>query len=184
MLEEIIPIEIMVYILSFLDIYSIIKYDSALTNTVNRSIFLDSLKILKCGIANKWSFYRNIQNKVVVCHFTNLKYVTDICYKIIVYGKSLRNRTILPVNIINNNIKYLHIDFIGYNILLNTICGNSIEKIILCNIKRINVDVFVKLSRNCPRLKIIKLLYCSDIFLEEKLTVITNNNSIKISVRG
>ena len=183
MIEDIIPEYIIAIILSYLNIYAIKSYDTAITNRINRPIFLNSLQMLQWCVVSRWSFLRNIKSDLCYCKFNNLKYVHELCSRLVVYSGIIMQDEEFNIDISNDSIVYLHIDFLLKNIILNKIRGNKIESITMCNLQKINVAVFVKLTIYCPSLKTIRLINCSDVYLEDQIIGIVNSNNIKISVK-
>ena len=184
MLEYVLPIDILIIILSLLDEISLRNYDTAICNKEYRSIFLESLKLLKYSHANKWSFTRNIKNNSQICDFRCVKYVSDICVKLIINKEEDRFFSFSAprnynIDIVNHNIKYLHID-LGLRdkntYILSSIEGNNIFEIVLCYVNYINIDLLKNLSKTCPNLKKVKIIFCDNINIQHLVDIFTNFN--------
>lgn len=155
-MENIIPIDMISEILSFLELKDIINYDSALTSHKLRAIFLNVIKNIKIYKICKWAFIRNVKIKNGICCYKNIKYIPNMCENITIcksygcicckykFGTSY-------VNIKNDNIKYLHIDLCrNKNIIFESLMASNLEKLTIVYVDKINI--FTNLLKNCPKL--------------------------------
>jgi hypothetical protein len=150
------------------------------------------LKFVKYNLANKWSYIRNIKSNLQLCDFRDIKYVSDVCTKLIINKKdchfSFLSPKIYNIDIVNHNIKHLHID-LGmrdkHYYILNSIEANNLLEIVLCYVKYMNIDLINNLSKTCPSLKKLKIIFCknidsdyvSDIFKDCKIDLYIKNNN-------
>jgi len=171
MLESVLPNDILIIILSLLDELSLRNYDTAICNKEYRRIFLESLKSVTYIHANEWSYIRNINNKLQMCYFSNIKYVSDVCIKLIVNNK---NNTYYPfcksrnynIDIVNHNIKYLHVDLGSpekNKYILSSIEGNNLLELVLCYVNYIKIDLLENLHKTCPILQKVKVIFSTNI---------------------
>ena len=184
MIESKVPLYLMNIILSYLDHFSLRDYDTAMCNKDNRPIFLESLQCIKYNIACRWKILRNIRSTVEYSSITNVKYISDICEKLIIYSIIIRYKKINKIDLMHNNIKILHIDLDNHDVIVNSIRCKNLETLMLCNVQKVNVKVFNSLTKNCPNLKKISLVYCSKIFATRDLLTIIGSDKIKLYIRN
>ena len=114
----------------------------------------------------------------------NIKYISDICENLIIYGTNIWYRHINNIDLFHNNIKNLHIDLDNHDIIINSIKCENLETVMLCNVQKVNIKVFNSLTKNCPNLKKISLVYCSRIFATHDLLTIIGSDKIKLYIRN
>ena len=184
MIESKVPLYLMNIILSYLDRFSLRDYDTSICNKDNRPIFLESLQCIKYNIACRWKILRNIKSTVEYSNIYNIKYISDICEKLIIYSSFTRYSKINNIDLLHNNIKTLHVDLDNHDIIVNSIRCKNLETLVLCNVQKVNVKVFNSLIKNCPNLKELSLIYCSRIFATRDLLTIIGSNKIKLNIRN
>ena len=181
MINSIIPEYNILNIFSFLDILSLKKYDSAMTSKKYRSFFLYILKLLNLKIVEQWTNLRGIKHSIEMCKIKNLKYVSDMCTNLTVFG-NYKKDVYDFINIENDNIINLRIDVIGEYILNNIKCRN-LENIIIVNIYKINIVIFTNLKNTCPNVNKIIIITRDKTYKEEKINNIINNNKVKVTIK-
>ena len=160
---------------------SLLRYDSAMTSKKYRPIFLEILKSLKWRIVNKWTHLRGIQHITENCRFQNLKYVSDICTNLTVFGVKRRTEVNF-VNIENDHIVNLRVDIFGKNELNNLRCHN-LKNLIIVNIYRINNNIFENLKNTCPNINKIIIITRDRAYTEDMINNIINDKNVKVKIK-
>lgn len=180
--------QVIVIILSFLCEISLRNYDSALTEKEKRIIYIECLTKLRCINLhiNRWTNLRKITNNLQYVNYKNIKYISN-CEKIIVYTKNEyeKSEKIINIDINNDNIEYIHIDFDCKIISINntiSIKSKKLKKILFVG-KYINDINFLKnLIEDCPKLNTIKFISCTNTKLYNNIIEFKKDQNLKIII--
>ena len=181
---EIIPDYVIIIIFSFLDKFSLQKYDSAMTSKSDRKYYLSTIKLLKISNPCRWSYLRGVQGfDRQICKFNNINYVSKYCTDLIIYGNySDKNYKTFYIN--NENIKKLRIDLYSKNIQLFELYAKNLEELYFVRYVNININVLKNISKNCPKLKKINFIcpICI-IYNEEQIKKLINTDKIEVKIK-
>ena len=159
-MELIIPFDILRIIFSFLDKKSIFTYDTSLLSKDRRYIFLEVLKVYNGNIKNicEWTYLRNIKIKTGLCPYYNNMFIPETCERLIISSGSKYKlcRRLEYFDIVNHNIKYLHVDLFNSYCVFATLKAKNLE--ILRMIHCENNTIFKNIKNECPKLKKIILI--------------------------
>jgi hypothetical protein len=175
-MEFILPLEIIINVFSFLDKKSIMCYDTALCSKSRREIFLLALKNFRICNMCEWTYLRNIKIKEGICPYFNTEYISDNCEKLIVSGDRSKK---FVFEVINDNIKTLHVDLGITCAYFESIKCLNLEKITMVNV--IHMNIFKNLNINCPKLKKVTMVYCDNANLQDNFNYIHN---IEVDVKS
>ena len=178
---EIIPEYVIIIIFSFLDKFSLQKYDSAMTSKNDRKYYLSTIKLLKIANPCRWSYLRGVQGfDRQICNFNNINYVSKYCTDLIIYGSSKNYKTFY---INNENIKKLRIDLCSKNIELFELYAKNLEELYFVKYVNININVLENISKNCPKLKKINFISPICVYNEEQIKNAINTDKIAVKIK-
>lgn len=183
MIETILPIDTLSVIFSFLDKKSLRSYDTSMLSKINRPIFLESLS--RGVFFNKdlticsWSIRRGLKSNIESSNLTLIKYVSDSCKKLTIYGRYRENT---KFSIKNDNIECLYIDFAKSKTQFRSLKAKNLESLVMIYPRNINKLLLIKLSINCPKLQKICFFKCGE-YNKEYMEEIIKTNKIKIICR-
>ena len=176
--------DILTNILEHLTKESLKNYDTAICNKKLRYIFLEAIKHTHHKIITtcKWTYIRNIKANTEYTNIVNLPYVSPNCKKLIVFSKFKNTFKRTRFEVVNDTIEYLHIDLNNNLFLLDKLQAKNIKVLFIIGVELINLDIFVDIDKQCPKLKTINIIMSNRQYSEGKISSLVNTNKIKINV--
>lgn len=176
--------DILTNILQYLNKESLKNYDTAICNKKLRYIFLEAIKYTQYQNINicEWTHIRNIKAKTEYSDMVNLSYVSSNCKKLVVFSKFKNNFKKTRFEVVNDTIEYLHIDLNNNLFVLDKLKAKNIKVLFIIGVELINLDIFVDIDKQCPKLKTINIIMSNREYSEGKISSLVNTNKIKINV--
>lgn len=183
---DLLPSETIAIILQYLDKYSLLSYDNSLMNKNARYIFLDAINhahYTKMTIC-KWTSLRGIVAITECSDVTNLKYVSNICKKLILYYKYKKHSFVNTFQVINDNIEYLHIDINNSLLFFDKLQAKNMKTLVMVGVNYINLQMFADIDKYCPKLKTMTIIMSNKQYSVVNISGLVKNDKIKISVHN
>jgi hypothetical protein len=181
---DLLPSETISIILHYLDKYSLLNYDNSLMNKNTRYIFLDAIKYTcyhKMTIC-KWTSLRGIKSLTEFSDVMNLKYVSNMCKKLILYSRYKNGCSINTFQVINDNVEHLHIDINGSFLIFDKLKAKNMKTMVIIGVNYINLQVFTDINKYCPNLKTINIIMSNKAYSAVNISGLVNNDEINIKV--